>query len=100
MNEYAPVNTNPNYTSALRQADSQTHDLENNLLEREMSSVNTPELKEIAEYLRTLIEQIASKDAISRVNKDWMEVARVLDRFLFVLYVVLFIILCFALLAY
>ncbi|KAL5016080.1 hypothetical protein ScPMuIL_005669 [Solemya velum] len=100
MNEYAPVNTQPNFTNALRQADCQPHDMENNLLEREMSTVQTPELREIAEYLRTLIEQISSKDAISRVNKDWMEIARVLDRFFFFLYSILFIIMCLALLAY
>ena len=57
------------------------------------------DLKEVSKNLRMLVGKYSAEEALRHTDSEWHEVALVTDRFLFVLFVILFMITTLALLS-
>jgi hypothetical protein len=104
LGDYYPVDNVYSYSAALRSdeaplTDPQSMDGDVTSSPALMSSSsNDAELREIHRCVRFMMGKMAADDSYSNVNQEWEELARVLDRCLFLTFLILYIITLVALL--
>ncbi|XP_071084850.1 neuronal acetylcholine receptor subunit alpha-10-like [Haliotis cracherodii] len=89
IDKYSPVDNL--FAETLRETeDMSTHGQPEVPREREMDSVHTSEMKDVCKYLRYICGKMSAEDSYKNVNQDWEELARVVDRVLFVIFFLLY----------
>ncbi|XP_046542525.1 neuronal acetylcholine receptor subunit beta-3-like [Haliotis rubra] len=90
IDKYSPVDNL--FAETLRETeDLSTHEQPEAGGGREMDTVRTREMRDVSRYLKYICGKLSADDSYRNVNQDWEELARVVDRVLFVIFFILYV---------
>ncbi|XP_067668550.1 neuronal acetylcholine receptor subunit beta-3-like [Haliotis asinina] len=90
IDKYSPVDNL--FAETLRETeDLSTHAQPEAAAGREMDTLQTREMRDVTRYLKYICGKLSADDSYKNVNQDWEELARVVDRVLFVIFFIMYV---------